>query len=105
MISFPHSMKTPCSLPDGSTNLAIGVLSAPSCFDGYRVIGVGDTETPAEDSLRMNDAAKRPKGHPVAKARAKTAESELVTATAPNDECHRIDGGLPCLSLRFSPDG
>jgi dimethylargininase len=93
--------KTDCSLLDGQTILSTKRLSESGCFDGYAVIDVEPGEEPAANSIRFNDVVFMPQGFPVTTERVRSAG--FVVEELPNSECHKIDGGLSCLSLRFSP--
>jgi dimethylargininase len=93
--------KTDCSLLDDTTVLSTRRLSDSGCFDGYRVIDVEPGEEPAANSIRFNDVVFMPAGFPVTAQRVRDAG--FVVQELPNSECQKIDGGLSCLSLRFSP--
>jgi dimethylargininase len=93
--------KTDCSLLDDQTILSTPRLSASGCFEGYRVIGVEAGEEPAANSIRFNDTVFMPQGFPVTTQRVRDAGFEVQEL--PNSECQKIDGGLSCLSLRFTP--
>lgn len=96
-------LKTHCSLLDATTILATRVLSGSGCFDGYRIIDVEPSEVGAANAIRVNDAVLMPEGFPITTARVRDAGYDVITV--PNSECARIDGGLSCLSLRFTPPG
>lgn len=93
--------KSDCSLLDGSTILSTPRLSASGCFEDYTVIDVAEGEEPAANSIRVNDVVFMPKGFPVTASRVRDAG--FVVIELANSECQKIDGGLSCLSLRFSP--
>jgi len=93
--------KTECSLLDDHTILSTRRLSASGCFDGYQVIDVEPGEEPAANSIRFNDVVFMPSGFPITTRRVRDAG--WVVRELPNSECQKIDGGLSCLSLRFSP--
>ena len=93
--------KSDCSLLDGSTILSTPRLGATGCFEGYTVIDVAEGEEPAANSIRVNDVVFMPSGFPVTAQRVRTAG--FVVIELENSECQKIDGGLSCLSLRFSP--
>jgi len=75
--------KTDCGLLDSKTILSTDRLAATGCFDGYRVLHVAKGEDAWAKMLRDN-------GY------------KLVEL--PNSEAAKIDGGMSCLSLRFSPN-
>ena len=93
--------KSDCSLLDGSTILSTSRLSASGCFDGYTVIEVEPGEEPAANSIRVNDVVFMPQGYPMTAERVRKAG--FVVIELENSECQKIDGGLSCLSLRFTP--
>lgn len=93
--------KTDCGLMDAETILATNRLASSGCFDGYRVIEIPEGEEPAANAIRVNDTVFLADGFP------RTAE--LLTRKGfnvhllPNTEAAKLDGGLSCMSLRFSP--
>lgn len=93
--------KTDCSLLDAETILATPRLAASGCFDGYRVIHTGAGEEAAANAIRFNDLVLLPAGFP------RTREALLAAGYAVreigNSECAKLDGGMSCLSLRFTP--
>jgi len=93
--------KTDCSLLDGTTILSTPRLSASGCFADYTVIDVEPGEEPAANSIRFNDVVFMPLGFPVTTQRVRDAGFTVQELW--NTECQKIDGGLSCLSLRFSP--
>ena len=93
--------KTECSLLDDTTILSTTTLSASGCFDGYTVIDVAEGEEPAANSIRFNDTVFMPSGFPITAERVSDHGFRVVELA--NSECQKIDGGLSCLSLRFSP--
>ena len=93
--------KSDCSLLDGSTILSTPRLSRSGCFEGYTVIDVAEGEEPAANSIRVNDVVFMPRGFPVTAERVR--EAGFVVIELDNSECQKIDGGLSCLSLRFTP--
>jgi len=93
--------KSDCSLLDGSTILSTPRLSQSGCFDGYTVIDVAEGEEPAANSIRVNDVVFMPRGFPLTTERVREAGFGVIELE--NSECQKIDGGLSCLSLRFTP--
>lgn len=93
--------KTDCSLLDGETILATRRLDASGCFAGYRVIHVAEGEEAAANTIRFNDIVLMPEGFPRTRDRL-LAEGYAVREIG-NSECARLDGGMSCLSLRFTP--
>ena len=93
--------KTDCSLLDADTILATPRLAASGCFDGYRVIPTAAGEEAAANSIRFNDIVLVPAGFPGTRAALMAAGFDVREIG--NSECAKLDGGMSCLSLRFSP--
>jgi dimethylargininase len=93
--------KTDCSLLDAETVLSTKRLAASGCFEGYRVIEVAEGEEASANSIRFNDVVIAPAGFPRTRARLESAGYSVVEIG--NSECAKLDGGMSCLSLRFSP--
>lgn len=93
--------KTDCSLMDAETVLSTDRLAASGCFAGYRVIAVAEGEEAAANAIRFNDAVLFPAGFP--RTRDRLVEAGFAVTEIGNSECAKLDGGMSCLSLRFSP--
>ncbi|WP_102222975.1 dimethylarginine dimethylaminohydrolase family protein [Acidimangrovimonas sediminis] len=93
--------KTDCSLLDAETILATPRLAASGCFEGYRVIHTAEGEEAAANTIRFNDLVLMPAGF--AKTRAALVKAGYDVREIGNTECAKLDGGMSCLSLRFSP--
>jgi dimethylargininase len=93
--------KTDCSLLSADTILSTKRLSASGCFAGYRVIDVPDGEEAAANTIRFNDLVLMPAGFP--KTRDAIAAADFTVREIGNSECAKLDGGMSCLSLRFTP--
>ncbi len=93
--------KTDCSLMDAETILSTDRLAASGCFAGYRVIPVAAGEEAAANAIRFNDAVLFPAGFPRTRDRLWDAGFNVIEIG--NSECARLDGGMSCLSLRFTP--
>lgn len=93
--------KTDCSLLDGETILATPRLAASGCFDGYRVIHTAPGEEACANAIRFNDVVLMPAGFPATAEALEKAGYALRLIG--NSECAKLDGGMSCLSLRFSP--
>ncbi len=93
--------KTDCSLLDPETILSTPRLDAAGGFKGYRVIHTGEGEEAAANSIRFNDAVIMPAGFPRTAERLAQAGYKIVFIG--NSECGKLDGGMSCLSLRFTP--
>jgi dimethylargininase len=95
--------KTDCSLLDGETILSTQRLAASGCFDGYRVIHTAEGEEACANSIRFNDVVLMPAGFPKTRDALEAAGYSLREIG--NSECAKLDGGMSCLSLRFTPRG
>ena len=93
--------KTDCSLLDADTVLVTPRLAASGCFDGYRVIHTGPGEEAAANAIRFNDVVLMAKGFPATYHALAGAGYEVREIG--NSECAKLDGGMSCLSLRFTP--
>lgn len=93
--------KTDCSLLDADTVLSTRRLSASGCFDSYRVIDVAEGEEAAANTIRFNDLVLMAAGFP--RTRDAIAAAGLTVREIGNSECAKLDGGMSCLSLRFTP--
>ena len=89
------------SLESVTSTQATDRLAASGCFKGYRVIPVAAGEEAAANAIRFNDAVLFPAGFPRTRDRL-VAAGYKVTEIG-NSECAKLDGGMSCLSLRFSP--
>ena len=95
--------KTGCGLLDAETIFATAPLVRSGCFDGYRIVECPEGEEPAANLIRVNDTVFLAKGFPHTAALLRDkgySVTELSVA-----EAAKLDGGLSCMSLRFTPDG
>lgn len=92
--------KTGCGLLDEETIFADFRLHEAGCFDGYRVITCPKDEPAAANLIRFNDA--------VLVGAAYGQTHDLLTDAGYNvvpidtSEPEKLDGGLSCMTLRFS---
>ena len=93
--------KTDCSLLDEGTVLATERLAASGCFAGYRVIHTAPGEEAAANAIRFNDLVVMAKGF--AATRDAIVAAGYTVREIGNSECAKLDGGMSCLSLRFTP--
>ena len=93
--------KTDCSLLDAQTILATKRLAASGCFAGYQVIHTADGEEACANAIRFNDRVIMPAGFPQTHATLVRAGYDVCEIG--NSECAKLDGGMSCLSLRFTP--
>lgn len=93
--------KTDCSLLDAETILATRRLDASGCFAGYRVIHTAEGEEACANTIRFNELVLMPAGFP--RTRDALAAAGYRVREIGNSECAKLDGGMSCLSLRFTP--
>ena len=93
--------KTDCSLLDEETILSTERLAASGCFKGYRVIHTAPGEESSANSIRFNDLVLAPQGFP--RTRDALDKAGYTVREIGNSECAKLDGGMSCLSLRFTP--
>lgn len=93
--------KTDCSLLDAETILSTPRLDSAGGFGGYRVLHTAEGEEAAANSIRFNDAVIVPAGFDRTAEMLDKAGYNVVPIG--NSECAKLDGGMSCLSLRFSP--
>jgi len=92
--------KTDSALLDADTIFSTKRLAASGCFDGFNVIHVPEGEEAAANALRFNDTVFISDGHPKS-AEILTKNGYKVVAL-PVYEAAKVDGGLSCMSLRYS---
>ena len=95
--------KTDCSLLDAETILCTERLAASGCFEGYKVIHTAIGEEACANTIRFNDLVIMPAGYP--KTRDALVAAGYKLREVGNSECAKLDGGMSCLSLRFTPRG
>lgn len=93
--------KTDCALLDADTILSTERLAASGCFAGYHVLHTAPGEEAAANVIRFNDLVLMPAGFPATRDRLIAAGYSVTEI--PNSECAKLDGGMSCLSLRFTP--
>lgn len=93
-------LKSDCGLLDSETLFATRRLAATGCFSDYRVIEAPAGEEAAANLVRVNDAVFVRTGFPRTEALLRASGFAVTTLSA--DEAARVDGGLSCMSLRFT---
>jgi dimethylargininase len=92
--------KSDCCVLDSSTIMATSRLSDEQAFSPFRVLTVPAGEEPAANSIRVNDKLLVPAGFPQT---ADMLQREGFTVVeVPVTQASLLDGGLSCMSLRFS---
>jgi dimethylargininase len=95
--------KTDCSLLDEHTILCTPRLRASGCFDvGYNVILTAPGEEACANAIRFNDVVLFPAGFP--RTRDALVSAGYRVQEMEGTEFAKVDGGMSCLSLRFSPN-
>jgi dimethylargininase len=92
--------KTDCGLLDEDTILSTRRLADTGCFSEYAVISVAEGEEACANAVRFNDVVLFPKGFPKTATLLRDRGYQLVEI--PNTEAAKVDGGMSCLSLRFT---
>ena len=93
--------KTDCSLLDEDTILSTRRLAQTGCFEGYRVVLTAEGEEASANCIRINDLVIMPDGFP--RTEAILCDAGYKTRKVGNTEAAKLDGGMSCLSLRFTP--
>ena len=93
--------KTDCSLLDENTILATKRLANSGCFSDYDVILVADGEEACANTIRFNQYVIMPEGFP--RTQKNLEQKAYAVKTIGNTEAAKLDGGMSCLSLRFTP--
>ncbi len=103
VVDTPRSVlhfKSDCGLLDPNTIFATERLAASGCFDGYQVVSAPAGEEAAANLVRINDVVFVAEGHP--QTESLLAGLGYSVCPLPVHEAAKIDGGLSCMSLRFS---
>ena len=94
--------KTACSTLGEGVILATRPMIESGFFGSRKTIQVPDGEDYAANVIRVNDVVLVPEGYPATRAAIEAAGFDTVVL--PTHEARKVDGGLSCLSLRFSLD-
>lgn len=99
----PHILhfKTDCGLLDSHTIFSTRALADTGCFSDYDVIVAPEGESAAANLIRFNDSVMISDDYPKTKHLLEQAGYKVVCL--PNSEAAKVDGGLSCMSLRFTP--
>ncbi|GAA0772945.1 dimethylarginine dimethylaminohydrolase [Roseibium denhamense] len=92
--------KTACSTLGEGVILATKVMAESGFFGDRKVVIVPEVEDYAANVIRVNDVVLVPEGYPKTLEAIKSAG--FATKVVPTHEARKVDGGLSCLSLRFS---
>jgi dimethylargininase len=92
--------KTECGLLDPETVLATQRLAATGCFGAMRVIETAPGEDAAANAIAVNGRVFLSVGHP--KTTERLSAAGHVVVELPTGQAALVDGGLSCMSLRYS---
>ncbi len=92
--------KSDCGLLDPTTIFATSTLAATGAFDGYRVITVPEEESAAANIISVNGTVFISQGFPKSEKQLKAAGYKVVSLDT--SDAAKGDGGLSCMSLRYS---
>jgi len=92
--------KSDCGLLDSETIFSTKALARSGCFNSYNVIEAPEGEEAAANLIRVNDVVILRSGFNKTKHLLEEKGYSVVTSQA--DEAAKVDGGLSCMSLRFS---
>lgn len=92
--------KTACSTLGEDVILATRPMIESGLFGDRKVVAVADGEDYCANVIRVNDVVLVPEGYPATLANIQAAG--FRTRLMPVSEPRKVDGGLSCLSLRFS---
>ena len=92
--------KTESSLLDPETVLATPALAAAGCFSGYLLITTEPGEAAIANAIRFNDTVFVSAGYP--RTTEKIAKAGYKVVPLETSQAALVDGGLSCMSLRYS---
>lgn len=92
--------KSDCGLLDANTVFASPRLASSGAFDDYHVIETPPGEQGAANIVRVNDYVLLSAGYPRSLQILSQAGYQVVVIDT--SEAMRVDGGLSCMSLRYS---
>ncbi len=92
--------KSDCGLLDSQTIFCTARLAAAGCFSDYRVIESPVGEEAAANLVRVNDTVLIRAGFP--RTETLLREHGYAVKSLAAEEAALVDGGLSCMSLRFS---
>lgn len=92
--------KTGCATLGDDTVLVDASLDRAGAFDGYERLIVPENERYAANVIRINSTVLVPEGYP--ETAALISRTGLAVTLVPTSEARKLDGGLSCMSLRFT---
>ena len=93
-------LKTGVNYIGDGTMLVSGEFTDKPAFAQYKKLVIPEEEAYAANCIRVNDRVIMPEGYPRTMALIKDAGFDVICVDT--SEFRKIDGGLSCLSLRFS---
>jgi len=92
--------KTDCAVLDKNTVLSTKRLAKSGAFESYRILTVPDGEEDAANAIRVNDRVLLASGYPETAKMLRDHGYNVVEIDI--SEAAKLDGGLSCMSLRFT---
>ena len=102
-VNTPKSIlhfKSDCGLLDSNTIFATPALAATDAFDGYKIIATPEGESAAANIICINGTVFISEGFPLSEKLLTHAGYNVVSLNT--SEAAKVDGGLSCMSLRYS---
>lgn len=93
--------KTACGLLDEQTVVVTQTMAGSGFFDAYKMIVLPRGEEAAANAIAVNDRVFIPSGFPKTAEMIARAGFDVVQLDI--SEAAKVDGGLSCMSLRFTP--
>ncbi|MEE9335749.1 MAG: hypothetical protein V3U65_16785 [Granulosicoccaceae bacterium] len=102
-VNTPKSIlhfKSDCGLLDPNTIFSTPALAATGAFDGYNIIATPEAESAAANIICVNGTVFISEGFPQSEKLLKKSGYKVVSLNT--SEAAKVDGGLSCMSLRYS---
>ncbi len=102
-VNTPKSIlhfKSDCGLLDSNTIFATPALAATGAFEGYKILATPEGESAAANIICINGTVFISEGFPQSQKLLTQAGYKVVSLNT--SEAAKVDGGLSCMSLRFS---
>lgn len=93
--------KTACGLLDAETILLTEQLAAMGFFSNYRTLVIPEGEEAAANAIRVNERVFVSSGFPKTSDMLTTEGYDVIALDT--SEAAKVDAGLSCMSLRFTP--
>ncbi|PLW77018.1 arginine deiminase family protein [Cohaesibacter celericrescens] len=105
MVQTPASIlhfKTASSFLGDNTILCTEVMAQSGVFDAYQIVQVAKGEEAAANAIRVNDTILLSAGFPKTAQILRERFADLKLVELDTSQAALVDGGLSCMSLRFS---